>query len=59
MENNLEDLSNNEILFQIKQMQADYESLKLKMMNDYDKLVEIEQRYEKANEILLKRLKKE
>jgi replicative DNA helicase len=59
MENNLEDLSNNEILFQIKQMQADYDALKQKMMNDYDKLVEIEQRYEKANEILLKRLKKE
>ena len=54
---NLEDKSNNEILFEIKQMEADYEALKLKMLKDYDKLVEIEKRFQKANLILLKRLK--
>jgi hypothetical protein len=55
----LEEKSNNEILFEIKQMEADHESLKLKMLKDYDKLVEIEKRFERANLILLKRLKGE
>lgn len=55
----LEEKSNNEILFEIKQMEADHEALKLKMLKDYDKLVEIEKRFEKANLILLKRLKGE
>jgi len=53
----LENKSNNEILFEIKQMQADYEALKLKMLKDFDALVEIEKRYEKANRIILERLK--
>ena len=53
----LESLSNNEILFQIKQFEADHEALKLKMVKDYDKLVEIEERFAKANDLLLKRLK--
>ena len=34
----LENKSNNEILFEIKQMEADYEALKLKMLKDYDKI---------------------
>lgn len=55
----LEEKSNNEILFEIKQMEADHEALKLKMLKDYDKLVEIEKKFEKANLILLKRLKGE
>lgn len=59
MHKDLEEKSNNEILFEIKQMEADYEALKLKMIQDYDKLVEIEKRFEAANKIILKRLKKE
>jgi ABC-type uncharacterized transport system involved in gliding motility auxiliary subunit len=55
----LEEKSNNEILFEIKQMEADHESLKLKMIKDYDKLIEIEKKFERANLILLKRLKGE
>jgi len=55
----LEDKSNNEILFEIKQMEADHEALKLKMIKDYDKLVDIELRFDKANKILVKRLKGE
>lgn len=54
---NLEDLSNNEILFKIKQFQADHEALKLKMLRDFDELIEIEKNFEKANQILVKRLK--
>lgn len=53
----LEEKSNNEILFEIKQMEADHEALKLKMIKDYDKLVEIELRFDRANKILVKRLK--
>jgi hypothetical protein len=55
----LESKSNNEILFDIKQMEADHEALKLKMLQDFDKLVEIEKRFDKANKIILKRLKGE
>lgn len=56
---NLEDMSNNEILFRIKQYEADHEAIKLKMIQDYDKLVEIEKRFDAANKIILKRLKGE
>lgn len=55
----LDDKTNNEILFEVKQMEADYEALKLKMLKDFDQLVEIENRYNYANVLLLKRLKKE
>jgi hypothetical protein len=55
----LENKSNNDILFEIKQMQADYDALKLKMLKDLDKLEEIEKRFDKANKIILKRLKGE
>ena len=53
----IEDKSNNEILFMIKQYEADHEALKLKMIKDYDKLLEIEKQFEIANSIILKRLK--
>lgn len=55
----LEEKSNNEILFEIKQMEADHEALKLKMIKDYDRLVEIEKRFDRANKIIVKRLKGE
>lgn len=57
--NELENKSNNEILFEIKQMEADHEALKLKMLHDYDKMVEIEKRFDDANKLLVKRLKGE
>jgi hypothetical protein len=59
MYEDLEEKSNNEILFEIKQMEADHEAIKLKMLQDYDKLVELEKRFEQANKIILKRLKGE
>lgn len=55
----LENKSNNEILFEIKQMEADHEAIKVKMLQDYDKMVELEKRFDKANKILVKRLKGE
>jgi hypothetical protein len=55
----LESKTSNEILFEIKQMEADHEAIKLRMVKDYDKLVEIEKRFDEANKIILKRLKGE
>jgi hypothetical protein len=55
----LESKSSNEILFEIKQMEADHEAIKLRMIKDFDKLVEIEKRFDEANRIILKRLKGE
>ena len=52
----LESKSNNEILFEIKQMEADHEAIKLKMLMDYDKLLEIESKFDKANKIIKRRL---
>lgn len=57
--NELENKSNNEILFEIKQMEADYEAIKLKINKELDKMDEIEKRFALANQILLKRLKGE
>ncbi len=56
---NLENKSNNEILFEIKQMEADHEAIKLKMLKDLEKLEEIEKRFDQANKLLVKRLKGE
>jgi hypothetical protein len=66
-----EDKTNNEILLEIKQLQAEHESLKLSMVKDYDaidaikikmkkewsRLEEVESDFNEANEIILKRLK--
>lgn len=51
------DMSNNEILLNIKQMEYDYENLKQKMLADWDKLMEIEKDFEEANKIITERLK--
>ncbi len=59
MADDLEQKTSNEILFEVKKMEAEHEALKLKMLSDYDKLVEIELRFDKANKILPKRLKGE
>ena len=50
MNEDLESKSNNEILFEIKQMEADHEAIKLKMLQDYDKLLEIEKRFDVGDE---------
>ena len=69
----LEDKSNNEILLEVKQLQAEHESLKLSMVKDYDaiemlkekmkkefgKLEDVEARFTEANQIIVRRLKGE
>lgn len=54
---NFEEMDNNTILFNIKQLEANHEALKLKIIKDYDKLLEIEKDFDTANKIILKRLK--
>ncbi len=49
--------TNNEILLDIKQMQIDHESLKAKMLRDYDKLIELEEKFKLANKTITDRLK--
>jgi hypothetical protein len=55
----LEEMSNNEILFQVKQYEADHEAIKLKMLKALEKLEELEKRFDQANKLLVKRLKGE
>jgi hypothetical protein len=59
MTTDYESLSNNEILFKIKQLEADYDALKLKMLKDYDALENLEKEFNKAQIIITKRLKGE
>lgn len=54
----LDNKTNNEILTIIKQLEADHEALKLKMVTDYEKMLSIEEDYEKANNVVLQRMKK-
>jgi hypothetical protein len=56
MKTNWEDKGNNEILLEIKQLQLDHESLKMKIAREFDKLVEIEERFNEAQKIIKKRL---
>jgi hypothetical protein len=69
----LEDKSNNEILLDVKQLQAEHESLKLSMVKDYDaiealkvkmkkefvRLEEVEKQFNESNQIIVRRLKGE
>lgn len=52
-----ENKTNNEILFEIKQMEADHEAIKIRMLRDLEKLEELDKRFEQANNLLVKRLK--
>jgi len=58
-EEKLEDKTNNELLFYIKQLEADHESIKLRMIKDFDKLVEVEKQFDIAQRIISRRLKGE
>lgn len=52
-----EDKTNNEILLEIKQLQLDHEALKIKISKEFDKLVEIENKFYEASKIIKERLK--
>lgn len=50
--------TNNELFLLKKDMEIEHESIKLRMLRDYDKLVELEKQYELINNIINQRLKK-
>jgi hypothetical protein len=52
-----EDKTNNEILLDIKQMEIDYKVLKQKILNDFDKLLQMEKDCVEAINVRNKRLK--
>ena len=54
---NLKDKTNNELGLLMKQMEYEHESLKSKLINDFDKLVEIEDKFKEAAQIISDRLK--
>lgn len=58
MKNEYKDKSNNDILLEIKQLHEDHEALKQRMLKDYDRLMEIENRFRLANLEISNRLNK-
>ena len=56
MKTNWEGKTNNEILLEIKQLQLDHEALKLKIIREFDKLVEIENKFNDAQNVIKERL---
>jgi hypothetical protein len=56
MKKDWEDKTNNEILLEIKQLQFDHEALKMKIIREFDKLVEIENKFNDAQKIIKERL---
>lgn len=52
-----ENSSNHFIATEMKKMQQRHESLKNKIVEEYDELEEIEKEFEKANKVLTDRLK--
>jgi len=56
---NFKDKSSNEILMEMKQLEADHEALKNKMALDLDKLLLIEKTHAEGESLILKRLKGE
>lgn len=56
MKKDWEDKTNNEILLEIKQLQFDHEALKMKIIREFDKLVEIENKFNDAQKVIKERL---
>jgi hypothetical protein len=57
MKYNWDEKSNDVILLEIKQIEYDYEALKQKLVNEFDKLVELETKYVEAHKVINNRLK--
>jgi hypothetical protein len=57
MKYNWDEKNNDEILLEIKQIEFDYQALKQKLINDFDRLVEIERKYAEAHKVINERLK--
>lgn len=55
----LNEMSNNQLLLELKKLELEHDSLKQKIVDDLDKLAKIEKDYADANKILNDRLKHE
>ena len=51
--------SSNQIITEVKEMEAEHEVIKLQMLALYDKLEALEKKHAEANTILIKRIKGE
>jgi len=56
MKSNWEEKTNNEILLEIKQMQFDHEAQKMKILKEFDRLVELEDKFNEAQKVIKERL---
>jgi hypothetical protein len=54
----LEELSNNQLQIEIKELEHEHEAQKSRIVTEVVKMEEIENRYRRANMLLLKRLKR-
>lgn len=50
-------MSNNQIITEIKSIEAEYEALKIKIVNSLDQLEALEILFKEANDTLVKRIK--
>lgn len=57
MKNNWDDKTNDEIVLEIKQIELDYTAVKQKLLNVFDELVELENKYAEAHKVINDRLK--
>ena len=53
----IEDKSNNELISMAQALKTEHEVIKMRMVNDYDKIVEVENQFAKINKILTERNK--
>ena len=53
----LEDMSNNQILVEMREMKLDHESIKGNMLKQLKRLEDLEEKYDKYNKVLHTRLK--
>jgi hypothetical protein len=55
--NKFDDKSNNELFLIKKEIEAEYESVKIKVLNGWDKLLELEKEFAALNNVINQRLK--
>lgn len=57
MNEELENKTSNDLILVVKEIEAEYQAIKNRMLKDYDTMVELDKKYVTVNEIIMKRLK--
>jgi hypothetical protein len=52
----LEEMSNDSLLFEVKKLEAEFDAVKMTLLKNHDKLMDIKKKYETVNNIIAKRL---